>query len=84
MKTPDVTKVQGGAAGVFVAIALAAPQAGYDGGHLDMLVAASAVVAIAAIIADAMIRRGRAAVLVVDDGEDAELHMLHGDDTEEE
>lgn len=60
MNTPDVTKIQGGAAGVFIAIVLAGPQAGYDAAHLDVLVAVSGLVAIVAIVADAMIRRGRA------------------------
>lgn len=79
MNTPDVTKIQGGSAGAFIAIALAAPQAGYDGAHLDVLIAASAAVAIVAIIADALIRRGRAAVLVSteeESGEDEGLRLV--------
>lgn len=62
MKTPDITKVQGGAVGVYVGIVLAAPQAGYSGTHLDVLVVASAVVAATAVLSDALIRRARVGI----------------------
>lgn len=59
MQTPDVTKVQGGAAATFAALVLAAPQAGYENGQLTAVVVVAGVVAAVAIYADAIIRRAR-------------------------
>lgn len=56
---PDVTKVQGGAAGLFVALLLGLPQAGYEGTPLIVAVVASAIVASTAIYADAKLRAAR-------------------------
>lgn len=63
METPDITKAQGGALGVFAATVLAAPHAGYHGIELVAVVATTGVVCAAGVIADAMIRKGRSRIL---------------------
>lgn len=59
--TPDVTKAQGGAVALYVAGPIAARVAGIEGDHLFAIIVASAVVSVTWIVADAWLRRGRAA-----------------------
>lgn len=56
---PDVTKVQGGATALFLTVVLGAPQAGYEGNHLDTLVIITGIVCAVAILADAGLRAAR-------------------------
>lgn len=69
---PDVTKMQAGAGGTYVAILALAIQAGLTGTDLLVVAATAALVACAAILADAIIRHGRAGALA------AEMQGLQG------
>lgn len=58
--TPDVTKAQAGAVATFVGGPIAAHAAGIEGDQLFAVIVGSAIVSIAWVIADAVIRGNRA------------------------
>lgn len=70
MDTPDVTKVQGGAAAAFAGIVALAITSDLTDTALAIVVLGSALVAAASMVCDAMIRKGRAGILA------SELHGL--------
>jgi hypothetical protein len=72
METPDITPVQGGSAAGFAAIIIAALNADLTEIALGIVCGSAALVACAAIISDAIIRKGRAGALA------AEMQGLEG------
>jgi hypothetical protein len=63
METPNVTPVQYGAGGVFLAVALGCLNGGITGSDLVAYLASAALVTAALVLADAIIRNGRAGVV---------------------
>jgi hypothetical protein len=60
METPNVTPVQYGAGGVFLAVAAGCLNTSITGSDLVAYLASSALVTAALVLADAIIRNGRA------------------------
>jgi hypothetical protein len=63
MTTPDITQAQGGTAAAFLAVALGLPATGASDAVLIAALVCATVLGAATVIADALIRRGRANVV---------------------
>ena len=66
MDTPDVTPTQYGAGGIFAAVALACLAQAVTGLDLIAYLASAALVTASLVIADALIRRGRASTIAAE------------------
>jgi len=62
LETPDITPAQGSAVAGLLTILVGAHAAGLDGADFRTLAVCLTALAIAVVIADALIRRGRAAI----------------------
>lgn len=77
METPDITTAQSTAVAGLIAALIGAYAAGITGTEFIVLAACGTLLACVVIIADAAIRRGRAAAFLrADDGEDAQVLMF--------
>jgi hypothetical protein len=63
MDMPDVTQAQGGSVAGLAAAIVAAYAAGVHGNALLVLIVCATALAIAIVVSDALIRRGRAAMI---------------------
>lgn len=66
MNTPDVTPAQYGAGGIFLAIALTCLAQGVSGTDLLAYLASAALVTVGLVLADAVIRQGRAGIVAAE------------------
>ena len=85
MDTPNVTPVQYGAGGIFLAVALGCLNAGITGADLIAYLASAAIVSASLVYSDARIRNGRAAMIGAEyQGAGANRAVFGGNDDEDE